>query len=187
VRGLKRRNISSSQTPSSRRLVGITCAVALLLPSLAIFVHAQHGPMHLLCIDTLAINSKSILVGKIAEIHDVAPNVPDANVSVRVERWLKGGAGSDTIETRIESPVVVLTQFKDQGSRLLIFTGVDTIKVFHGNGNAIDLSSPSLILTADMKVLKDPEQILQATQKAIERYRGVSDIATFQRSLPLVS
>ena len=164
--------------------VAIACAAALLLSLLSSYSAAQHGPQYLLCLDTLAINSKSVLVGKIVQVRPVAPNSPNDNVTVRVEQWIKGSGESETIETRIVDSEIVLSLWKDRGSRLLVFTGIDTAKVFHGNGNAIDLSGPNRVLTADMKVLKNSEQILQAAQAAIERYRGISNVPTFQRSLP---
>jgi hypothetical protein len=164
--------------------MAIACAAALLLSLFSSYSAAQHGPQYLLCLDTLAINSKSVFVGRIVQVHQVAPNSPNDNVTVRVEKWLKGSAQGETIETRIVPSDIVLSLWKDRGSRLLIFTGIDTAKVFHGNGNAIDLSGPNRVLTADMKVLKNSEQILQAAQAAIERYRGISNVPTFQRSLP---
>lgn len=169
---------------SLRRWLGFAFSATLLHPFLLPLAEAQHGPNYRPCLDTLAINSSSVVVGKIVEIHGAVSNVPYHIVSVRVEQWLKGGAESGTIETRFDTPARLLMDWKDRESRLLIFTDLKTDKFSGIEGNAIDLSDPNKVFTADMKVLTDLEQILQATQKAIERYRGVSQVSTFQRSLP---
>jgi hypothetical protein len=160
-------------------------AFLALLLSFASFAAAQHGPFYTPCIDTLAIDSKSILVGRIVDIGEAAPNPPGgAVIDVSVERWLKGD-GAGRIRTPIYAPPIILTQWRNRGSRLLIFPERQPDKFLRGN--AIELSGASRVLTADMTVLSDPALIVQAMQKAIERYRGVNRVFTFERSLPAVS
>ncbi len=78
---------------------------------------------------------------------------------------------------------MTLARWRDLGSRLLIFEGGQPDQISFPKTNVLDLSYPNRVFTADMKILNDPVQILQALQNAIARYRG-GGIATFVRSLP---
>jgi len=155
------------------------CSFLLLALTLVPCANAQPGPAHIPCLDTMAINSEFVFVGKIVAIHELVRSGANTNVDVSVEKWLKGDGQSDTTQARIDVPVKALTDWKTRGSRLLVFNGSE-------NGEkAIDLSDPDLkVLNEDMNILRDPTQILRAVQAAIERHPGVYRISTFKRSVP---
>jgi hypothetical protein len=135
----------------------------------------------------MATNSKYVFVGKIVEIRELDSSGANTNVVVSVEKWLKGDEQDDTIQARIDAPAAILAAWKSRASRLLIFDDLprDASNIFAGGRNAIDLSDPDLkVLTADMKVLTDSEQILHAAQEAINRHPGVYGISVFRKSLP---
>jgi hypothetical protein len=149
--------------------------------------NAQPIAFHIPCLDTMAINAEYVFVGKIVAIHELVRSGANTNVDVSVEKWLKGDGQSDTTQARIDVPVTVLTDWKIRASRLLIFNGVGGGKLagVEDLERAMDLSDPDLrVLTADMEVLRDPEQILQAAQGAIQRHPGVYRISTFTRNVP---
>jgi hypothetical protein len=163
------------------------CALLLLLEMGVSGAHAQPGPSYVPCLDTMAINAQYVFVGKIAAIHELVRSGANTNVDVNVEKWLKGDGQSDRTQARIDVPVAVLTQWKTRASRLLIFNGAgsDVAAGIEGPERALDLSDPDLkVLTADMEILRDPEGILQAAQRVIERHPGVYRISTFSRSVP---
>jgi hypothetical protein len=163
------------------------CALFLILPFLVPFVGAQPGRTFVPCLDTMAINSRYVFVARIMEVHKSAA-ASDPNVVVNVEKSLKGGR-TGTLEIHIDTSESLLNIWKDNGTRLLLFDG--DAGPSSGPARAkvpIDLSSSSLkVLTADMNVLTNPEEVLQAAQKAISRHssaNGIYTIETFNRSLP---
>jgi hypothetical protein len=163
------------------------CTFLLLLRTLVPCAHAQPGPTHIPCLDTMAINAKYVFVGKIVAIHELVRGGANTNVDISVEKWLKGDGSSDETQARIDVPVTVLTDWKTRASRLLIFNGVGEgeFSGYEGPETAIDLSDPNLTaLTADLTVLRDSEQILQAAQGAIQRHPGVYRISTFTMNIP---
>lgn len=164
------------------RLCAFLLFIQLLVPS----IRAQDGNPRVACLDTMAINSDYVFVGIIDNVRKSITTEHD--VDVTVERWLKGegeiGKYSTTIENVGER---VLTDWKTNGSRVLIFqlpsnhstvsTGIMV--------NAINLSDPDLkVLTANMQLLRDPQQVLRATENAINRHRGIQRISTVMRTLP---
>ena len=154
----------------------------LLLVSLA---NAQPGPSYVPCLDTMAINSASVFVVTIFDLCTPAHCTHDNNVIVSVEEHLKGDPG-DRFQFRIDAPAATLADWKDRGSRLLIFDHLGSDPSW-GNPKvkAIDLSGRDLkILTADMSVLVDPAEILRAAKEAIGRHRNVYGMVTFSRSIP---
>jgi hypothetical protein len=165
------------------------CAIFLIFALVVPFAGAQQ-PIYTFvpCLDTMAINSRYVLVAQIAEIHATVFDGADNNVIVSIEKSLKGGQ-SGKLELRIDASPAALAAWKESSSRLLLFDGDANPSTGAGKTNKpIDLSSSNLkILTADMKVLIDPEQVLQAAQKAISRHssaNGIYTIDTFTRSLP---
>jgi hypothetical protein len=141
-------------------------------------VDAQPGPSFVApCLDTMVVNSQYVMVGRIIEIHPLVSNGPNTNVIVEIEKWLKGAGSGDRLGLRIDMPAVALTEWKTHASRLLIL----------GN-SAIDLSDMDVkVLTAEMKVLRDPARIIQAAQDAIARHPGVYRMETFTRRVPPVT
>jgi hypothetical protein len=162
--------------------------VFLLLASMLVpCANGQPGPSHVRCLDTMAINAEYVFVGKIVAIHPLVRTGANTNVDVSVEKWLKGDGQSDTTQARIDVPETVLADWKSRASRLLIFNGAggDVGVGSEGPESAINLSDRDLkVLTAEMRVLSDAEQILQTTQRAIERHPGVYRISTFTRYVP---
>jgi hypothetical protein len=135
------------------------------------------------CIDTLAINAESVFVAKVTGIHEL--DGARTNVNVSVELWLKGDGQSDEFQTRIDDVIVeasnpIVQEFKNKGTRLLMFDGVP------GDfQHPIDLSSPALkLITADMRVLRDPNNVISATREAIRLHPGVYRISTFRKRVP---
>jgi hypothetical protein len=165
------------------------CASILILPLLVSLAGAQQpGNTFVPCLDTMAINSRYVLVAKIVEIHKLVGVASDSNVVASVEKSLKGGQ-SGKVDIHIDVPESVLAEWKDRGTRLLLFNGETSPSTVSNKTNKpIDLSSSNLkILTAEMKVLTNPEQVIQAAQKAISRHssaNGIYTIDTFSRSLP---
>ncbi|MGA3188724.1 MAG: hypothetical protein ABSF22_16585 [Bryobacteraceae bacterium] len=154
----------------------------LLLVSFAL---AQPGPSYVPCLDTMAINSAEVFVVTIADLCTPAHCSQDNNVIVNVEEHLKGDPG-DRFQFRIDAPPATLADWKDRGSRLLIFDHLGSDRSW-GNAKVktIDLSVRDLqILTADMSVLVDPGEILRAAKEAIGRHRNVYGMVTFSRSIP---
>jgi len=161
-------------------------AVLLLIPLFVPSVNAQDGNPRVACLDTMAINSDYVFVGRIVEVRKSITTEND--VDVNVERWLKGEGNIGKYGTTIaDAGERVLTDWKTQGSRVLIFqlpsnhstvsTGIMV--------NAINLSDPDLkVLTADMQLLRDPQQVLRATENAINRHRGIQRISIVMRTLP---
>jgi len=151
------------------------CAFMLLVLMRLFSVDAQPGPSFVApCIDTMVVNAQYVMVGKIIEIHPLVSNGPDPNVVVDVEKWLKGLPAIDRVAVRIDVPVAILTDWKTRSNRLLIL-----------GDQAISLSDmDAKVVTAEMKVLTDPAQILQAAQTANARHPGVYKMETFSRRVP---
>ncbi len=80
------------------------CRFLLLFALSGCFAAAQRGPIYLLCIDTVAVNAKSVLIGKITAVHESARNAPGSDVDIGVETWLKGGGERGMALMRIEVP-----------------------------------------------------------------------------------
>src|ERR1700678_2493490 len=172
--------MKSSERSSFRCMLLTSCAIAVTFMSFLIpRAGAQHGPASVKCVETLAINARYVFVGTIVEILDPGRNGANTNVVVNVEKILKGELSYKT-QARIDVSETILVEWKKQASRLLIFNGVA------GDlERAIDLSDPDVkVLTADLKVLRNPDQIIKAAQKAIERHPGVYGIDTFARTVP---
>ncbi|HTB14023.1 MAG TPA: hypothetical protein VK752_20765 [Bryobacteraceae bacterium] len=149
------------------------------------FANAQPGPSYVPCLDTMAINSAEVFVVRIADFCTPAHCSQENNVIVKVEEHLKGDPG-DRFQFRIDAPVATLNDWKDRGSRLLIFDHLGSDRSW-GNlkVKTIDLSARDLkILTADMSVLVDPEEILRAAKEAIGRHRNVYGMVSFSKSIP---
>jgi hypothetical protein len=137
------------------------------------------------CLDTMAINSTAIFVGEIEDLCTPAHCSQDNNAIVRVEEDVKGDEGS-RFQFRIDAPAATLADWRERGSRLLIFDHLAS-DLSWGNRKVktIDLSARDLkVLTADMRVLTDPAQILQAVKEAIGRHPNVHGIVTFSRNIP---
>jgi hypothetical protein len=150
------------------------------------FANAQPGPSYVPCLDTMAINSAEVFVVTIADRCTPAHCTQDNNVIVNVEEHLKGDPG-DRFQFRIDAPAAALADWKDRGSRLLVFDHLGSDPSWAGNAKVktIDLSARDLrILTADMSILSDPVQILQAAKEAIGRHLNVYGMVTFSRSIP---
>jgi hypothetical protein len=165
------------------------CTLFLIFPLLVPFVGAQQpGNTFVPCLDTMAINSRYVFVARIVEVHKSVAVAADPNVVVDVEKSLKGGR-SGKLEIRVEAPDSLLADWQNRSARLLLFDGdAGTSSVTARTKKPIDLSSANLkVLTADMKVVTDPEEVLQAAQKAIARHssaNGIYTIETFNRFLP---
>jgi hypothetical protein len=158
----------------SRRLLGVVILL-VLTESLA---EAQPGPPFVPSVDTLAINSQYIFIGRIIDIHKLSS--ANTNALVSVERWLKGDGQSDRIDARIDAPDSKLSEWKSKQNRVVIFSHVqgDTERV-------VDLSDPDLkVLTSSMEILRSPDQVLQTIQDALDRHPGVYAINTFRRTVP---
>jgi hypothetical protein len=128
----------------------------------------------------MVINTREVLVARVVGICGSVRCGAGSNVVVEIEGWLKGGGQSSEMQYRINAPAEALTGWKTRSSRLLL------IGDSPGSGKAIDLSDPDLkVLTADMQVLRDPQQVLQAAQKAIDSHRNIYGMFTFTRHIPL--
>ncbi len=145
-----------------------------LVPPLALghALHAQN-PEAVPCLDTLAITSPQVLIGKIVDVQDLKTKENGSEVEVKVDRQLKGGA----VDTRVKIVVEgvgkpTLVSWRDAGSQALFFYGYARTPTTPRYGpNAISLSDPGLkVLTADMRVLNDPQEIVRATVNAIESH-----------------
>jgi len=158
----------------SPRLLG----VAILLVLTEGLADAQPGPPFVPSVDTLAINSQDIFIGRIVAIHKLSS--ANTNVLVSVERWLKGDGQSDRIDARIDAPDSMLSEWKSKQSQLVIFN-----RVQGDRERAIDLSDPDLkVLTSGMDVMRTPEGVLQTVQDALDHHPGVYGINTFRRNVP---
>jgi hypothetical protein len=152
---------------------------------LAAAISAQPGPTYVPCLDTMALNSPIVFTGEIVEICGSVRCAATNNVVVRVDQHLKGDV-SGTTQAAIDVSAPMLAEWKARGSRLLIFEDLPAaIGLNAVTGIAIDLSDPQLeILTADMRILRYPEQVVQAAQDAIARHPGVYRISVFARRVP---
>jgi hypothetical protein len=151
--------------------------------SLISLAEAQPGPTLVQCIDAMAINSKFVFVGQIVDICGLPFCSADNNVTVKVEKYLKGNE-DDVFQFRVNAPMNALLDWKDRGSRLLLFDGGEVGA--DGGTKQIDLSDPELkVLTADMNILTTPQQVLLEVQNAIDRHPNVYGIFTVRRSVPL--
>lgn len=152
--------------------------IAILMVLARSLAQAQPGPPFVPSVDTLAINSKYIFIGRITETHKLSS--ADSNVNASVERWLKGDGQGDRIQARIDVADSLLSEWKAKQSRLVIFNHVEG-----DTERAIDLSDPDLkVLTSGMEIIRSPEQVLQAIQDALDRHPGVYAINTVRRSIP---
>ena len=134
----------------------------------------------------MAVNSAVVSVVKIAELCSPPSCSQGNNVILNVEEHLKGNEG-DRFQFRIAASATTLTNWKSRSSRLLIFDhlGNDPSHASNEKLYVIDLSAYNLkILTADMTILSDPEQIIQVTKKAIHRHPNVYGMFTFSRHIP---
>ena len=135
----------------------------------------------------MAINSAAVFVITIAELCTPAHCTKDNNVIVNVEERLKGDEG-DKFQFRIDAPAATLADWKDRGSRLLVFDHLGSDPSWgDAKVKTIDLSARDLkILTADMNVLSDPALIIETAKEAIRRHLNVYGMVTFSRSIPPV-
>jgi hypothetical protein len=159
--------------------------IAIFVYALSSVAAAQPGPTYVECLDTLAIDSRGVFVATVSDLCDAAHCSAGNNAVLKVERYLKGNAG-DRFQFALDAPPPLIAEWKAQGSRLLIF---DQLTDDPGSGGAssmriVDLSQPTgKVLTADMRVLSDGQQILEAAQQAIERNPNVLRMVTFERPL----
>jgi hypothetical protein len=153
------------------------------------YAGAQPGPSYVPCLDTMAVNSATVSVVVIADLCPPASCGKGSNVIVNVEERLKGNSGVERPAgsrdaLQINAPATTLAGWKVGASRLLVFDHLDRNGV-DANQEVIDLSArDSRVLTADMRILLGPEQILEATRRAIRRHPNVYGMLTFSRSLP---
>jgi Leucine-rich repeat (LRR) protein len=164
------------------KLYTLTAALLLLFP----FTHAQPGPRYVPNLDVMAINSNTILVGTIMDVHQSESAAND--VDIHVESWLRGGRQDHITRVSINAPDSTLANWNVHAHLLLIFIDYQA-GVRNGileEQNAIDLSDPNLkVLTADMRVVKDPQQIFQAVHDAINRHPDPIGASIFTRNVPL--
>jgi hypothetical protein len=166
-------------------LVGMVLWISPVTP----YARAQPGPTYVRCLDTMAVNAAIVSVVVIADLCPPASCGKGSNVIANVEERLKGSTGVErTAGSRdallLNVPATTLAGWKAGASRLLVFDHLD-----NNSGNAgqeiIDLSARDLrVLTGDLRILRGPEQILEATRRAIGRHPNVLGMLTFSRSLP---
>jgi hypothetical protein len=139
------------------------------------------------CLDVLAVNSTSVFIAKIQNICGAAHCDGQNNAIVNIERFLKGGDQTGEAQEHINASTTALLDWKEHGSRLLLFSGSDGQPAYAVQNveNLFDLSDPNVkVLTADMKVLTQADQIVKAAERAIARRPGVARIYTVQRDVP---
>jgi len=172
------------------------CAVAVSLCALAAGGRAQEGPTYVPCIDTWAINSSSVLVAKIVEVCSSSRCGAGAGggntVALKVERTLKGDEGSqlklpgNQLKLQLDARLDALKDWKKRKASLLIFDGldVDPVSSVKAPAQVMDLSDAGLsIITKEMQVLHDPDEILAAAESAIKGHPGVGRVNTFPKML----
>lgn len=155
-------------------------AFLVLFLSLCHFADGQPGPLFVPCLDTMVINAREVFVARVVQTcREGGRCSASNNVIVEIEKWMKGGGRDGKLQYRIEASDTALSEWKMGTSRLLVFGS-------QGNGKAIDLSDPELkVLTADMEVVRVPEVVLDAAQRAIDNHRNIYGILTFRRRIPL--
>ena len=126
-------------------------------------------------------------------IADLCPpaSCGQGNVIVNIEERLKGSSGAERSAGnregfRIDAPATTLAGWKAGANRLLVFNHLlnDPLSAAQ-NQEVIDLSAHDLrVLTAVTSVLFAPEQVLEATRRAIGRHPNVYGMLTFSKNIP---
>jgi hypothetical protein len=176
-----------ARLPVELALFGMVGWISPLVP----YASAQPGPTYVPCLDTMAVNSAAVSVVVIADLCTPTSCGQGSNVIVNAEEHLKGSSGAERspgsrYAFQINAPATTLAGWKAGASRLLVFDhlGNDPLSA-NQNQKVIDLSAHDLrVLTAEMGILRGPEQILEATRKAIGRHLNVYAMLTFSRSIP---
>jgi len=183
---------------STGSLRGWLCArfpAKLALPGMVVILQlvpsvGAQTPAYVPCIDTLAVNSTAVSVVVITDLCTPTTCGRGSNVIVNMEEQLKGSSGParsavSRVSFSIDAPAATLAGWKAGANRLLVFDHVRNGPLSSTESQkVIDLSAHGLkALTADMRVLFDPEQIIEGTRRAIGRHPNVYGMLTFSENL----
>lgn len=163
----------------------------LLLPMLVNCANAQPGPTYVPRLDTMAVNSATVSVVVIVDLCTPTSCGQASNVIVNAEEHLKSSGWTEhstgsRYAFQINAQAATLADWKAGANRLLVFDHLGSDPSW-GNQKqkVIDLSARDLrVLTTDMSILRGPEQIVEATRKAIGRHPNVYGMLTFSKSIP---
>jgi hypothetical protein len=156
----------------------------------AVGIIAQRGNPTVVCLDTMVVNARTVLVGRIVEASPYREG-HGTNVVFAVEKRLKGYV-IDRIGVRLRASDAALAAWRTQRHRLLIALPEDGLVradgVSEGNESGIDLSAPNLaVVRADMTILQDADSVVAAAEEAIRTHQGVDGIDTFMKTIPIAS
>src|SRR5262249_51934616 len=91
------------------------------------------------------------------------------------------GEHRDRLRVRLPQPASILAGWKDRSSRLLLAAEGDPPAAT----GVIDLADQELqVLTADLTLLRKPDEVIRAANETVRRLPGVKRIATFSLRVP---
>jgi hypothetical protein len=139
-------------------------------------------------IETIVANSDLVVVAKLVEIRldEQAPQHRGLDILVDVEETLKQDLFTidpyEGLGVRVSQPLAEVQEWKRRGSRLLIAHDDHA----PDEATILELADGRMeVLTADLKLLRDPEKVLQVAKETAQRApAAVKRIHTFPLAVP---
>lgn len=167
--------------------IGLKFHMVLCVSVISVQAHAQPQFPHAESIESTVINSDLIFIAKLVDFRE-ADKGEDGKLheaTIVVEETLKKEAFTyepyRRLAIRIARPASVLADWKKRACRLLV--------VYEESApvpGVMELTRDKLqVMTADMKLLRDPKAVIQAARKALRRVpAGVKRLHTFRLQVP---
>jgi hypothetical protein len=149
---------------------------AIILLALApIVAIAQPLIPHRESLDAQALNCRYILVGTVVKVRAFDKGTGLTAAVIHAEEWVKGMGISENTEFELRADVEEVEKWRDGKARLM---------VFH-DARPVVLSDPALEeWTADLRILRRPEDVIKAVRRAVRAAPNVFGIETFTRMAP---
>lgn len=130
-------------------------------------------------VEAMVLNSDSVVVGKILELGDGEKD-GGRIATISVEETLRGDH-VDRRTVRLLSPAAVVEPWKNRSCRLLLVLKGTPQTAF----GVLDLDDKGLlVLSADLTLLRKPDEVVRVARAAIRRMPGVKAIDTFILRVP---
>jgi hypothetical protein len=151
-------------------------------------LHAQPGNQSARSIETIVANADLVVVGKLVEIRaeEKTADRRGHEIVLAVEETLKQDLFTidpyERLRVRVAQHLTEVQGWKLRGNRLLVADDAYAPYV----STVIELASGRLeVLTADFKLLRDPDAVLQAAKKTLQRMPvAIKRIHTFSLAVP---
>jgi hypothetical protein len=169
----------------ARFMVFVAVGLSLWMPAQA---QAQPGHSVAESIDSMVDNADLVVIGKLVRFRAAGQGLErgEHEITIAVEETLKQPLFEEPQEkelvVNVRDPVAVVARWKDRSHRLLVATKQDP----PDETTVIDLArDESEVLTADLKLLRNPEDVIRAAKDALRRMpANMKRIHTFELFVP---